>query len=494
MPRDKQDKYQHQSTSVHEWRFSNPKVIIDHDSASSAHHINKKPHVDLKAATVRNPDIFRHPRDVWHLPPKQCACAFRNWPLLLELLHDVSNTEPNNQLLHDAVLHGADPTVLQAIIDKLDKDSHWAESLDGAMQTPLHSAILCHQWSGETDQEEVVRLLLRTFPDACLHPNINGQLPLHLAASNKCYTIDGHVGETHGKQTGRMPAIIHMLCETNPSTCEMLDFGGHTALALACNFGHPRSVSVLVNACSSVAKLPDRRGDLPIATLAFVAGQTLPSEFMKTALCELRKAYPLGLIYNDRRHRAPVDYVMQYNQHDAAKLLTPRMKLDPMRTKNRFKKLLYSKFCADKDRKENFVKLVDDYNFVPPVIDRMFYSRPWVRPRKCAPVPVRCEVKEPHRPSTPIQYGSFAWYAKDPCHLKGWDFNERCRHFDKVMQHPSPRLRRLVESDRLGKRGKFQRVKISHSPIRPRTKKRIPGGVRKTYPESLVTFATSTTA
>ena len=388
--------YNHQSTSVHHWRLSDPKILIDPKTTKPAHHQDPPIHQHLKPEQ-RDPNMIGHPRDVWHLPPKQCAASFRNWKKLLVLLNDPNDTTPTpSSLLHDACIHGAPPIVLTTIISKLDQDSHWAESLDGAKNNPLHSAILCHQWTDSTDQESCVRLLLKTFPDACLHRNINGSLPIHLAASNKSYTIDGHVGETHGKHTKRMSFIVEMLVATNVSTCKILDYTGHTPLALACNAGHANSVSVLVDADPLMCQKTDTRGDLPIANLAFVAGSTKSNTEMKTALTKMKNAYPMSIHYNDRRKKAPIDYVMQKHLEEEVKILSPRIQLDSNATKRRFHHLLFSKFRAGKaadskghreDTRKNFHSMIDSHHYTPPVLDTMFHSKKWIKPKNCAPSP-----------------------------------------------------------------------------------------------------------
>ena len=222
--------------------------------------------------------------------------------------------------------------------------------------------------------------------------------------------------------------------------------GGHLALHLACAQGNAPSVSELVDANPTVCSLPDRRGDLPVALLAAVAGQRPSSVDMKTALAKLREAYTEGLHMHDHHHKAPVDYCILPELHDEVKILSPRIKLDPLHVKKTFPKLLYSNFNRE-DTIKNYQQLVHDYNYVPPFIDTMFHSRPWKKPTKCASVPIYTTAKVPHRPKTPLIRRTFDWYQKDACNLVGRDFHGRCRNFDKTTIPPSPRLRRLVQQD-----------------------------------------------
>jgi hypothetical protein len=377
-------------------------------------------------------EIIGHPRDPWHLEPKQKAISFRNWKLLHLLLE--KETAIPTHILHDAILHGAPLKTLKDLVIKLDKTSQWGESLDGASNNPLHSAILCHQWQKKSDQEDTIIMLLNTFPAACLHKNVNGQLPLHLAADR-----------------GNMPRMCKLMCETRPMTCRVKDNGGHTPLHLAATMNNFETVSVLVDADPSVASIRDRRGDLPIALLASNCVKSISCENRKIALKKLRDAYSIGLHKTDRRNKTPLDYVIDAGQgyHDEVKILTPKIFIETKKTKINFKKILYSKFHAE-DTILNFNKLLQEYHYIPPVIDTMFHSRPWTRTINCAKVPIRKVPKSPHRPTTPVIHRTFTWYAKDSAHLTGRDFNGENRHFDKVVKKPSPRLRRLVKIDKTG--------------------------------------------
>ena len=183
-------------TSVHEWRLTSPTIVVQ-KCDEVVHHLPIKKHEHLKSDPV-NPNIVGHPRDPFNLPPKQRAASFRNWPLLRALLQDNSNNEPTpTHLLHDAVVHGAPVDVLRLIVQKLDPNDNWAETVDGASQNPLHSAILCHAFATPKDQHEAILFLVQAFPDACLHFNINGALPIHLASFH-----------------GGMPKIVKLLCDT----------------------------------------------------------------------------------------------------------------------------------------------------------------------------------------------------------------------------------------------------------------------------------------
>jgi ankyrin repeat protein len=334
--------------------------------------------------THNNTQIIGHPRDVWHLPPKMRAIAFRNWPLLLKLLHAPNQGDHKvpSHLVHDAVLHGAPLHVLKAIILKLDPTSHFAESCDPADQTALHSAVLCTEWHDFEDQHAAIELLLDIFPEACMHRNINGHIPLHLAVASSIN-----------------PIIVQMLSVTRPLTCLTKDYTGHLPIHLAAMNGNPEAVAVLIDTDPSVCKLRDARGDLPVALLA--ANSTLASTpAYKTAFKKLRDAFPNSLHMTDRMHKTPLDYVMERGFHDEINILMPKIRIDTMLTKLQFKQILLSKFKGE-NTAQNLKKLLYTYNYQQPVVDRMFYSKPWkVRPGMAKPI-VRAVQKEPHRPTTP---------------------------------------------------------------------------------------------
>ena len=374
-----------------------------------------------------------HPRDVWHLPPLQRSLAFRNWPLLIELM--VNQKTVSHTLLHDACIHGAPLAILETIVAQLDPTPDWT-SLDSAANNPLHSLVLCNQWTNATDQEKAITLLLTMSPAAAsLHKNINGHLPLHLAAMT----------------TQLSPTIVHALVNANPSACHIKDSGGHLALHLAAMHGNAEHVSILVDAAPRCCSVPDRRGDLPVALLARCCADQPSSLPMQTALKKLRAAYCYGLHLSDCHNKIPLDYVLSAGLKEEVVLLSPRLALDPAkqcRVRSRpMDVFLQSKFRGE-DTVKNFHRLVTEYNTVP-IIDTLFHSTPWTRPQHCADAPLqKISSKHPHRPKTPMKHRSFEWYSKNAAHVTGIDFEGRGRGFDKICSAPSPRLRRLAEKNR----------------------------------------------
>ena len=114
----------------------------------------------------------------------------------------------------------------------------------------------------------------------------------------------------------------------------------------------------------------------------------------------MRDAFPNSLHMTDRMHKTPLDYVMERGFHDEINILMPKIRIDTTLTKLQFNKILLSKFKGE-NTAENLKKLLSTYNYQPPVIDRMFHSKPWkVRPGMAKSIK-RTVKREPHRPSTP---------------------------------------------------------------------------------------------
>eukprot|EP00949_MAST-11_sp_MAST-11-sp1_P004219 g4219.t1 len=156
--------------------------------------------------------------------------------------------------------------------------------VDSLKMTPLHLAAQFPPSKSEDDYVATLLALIKASPSAASSPDVNGMLPLHIAAS---------------EAIGSKP--LQIIFNAAPAAALSKDIGGRTPLMHAVRLRNYRTAADLVSSSSDSVAIQDAYNDLP-THLAWRQGAPL------TLLRHLLHAYPRAKTMPDRFGRHLVDY------------------------------------------------------------------------------------------------------------------------------------------------------------------------------------------
>lgn len=184
----------------------------------------------------------------------------------------------------------------------LEKNVHnsksWVEEFnpDGSLRwrsLPIH--LIC-----EKDPPlDLVRELLRLYPQSLLQKNHGQELPIHIAC-----------------RQGASKEVIRQLLEKSPETATIPDCEGRLPLHLACcnHAIDQTTIQDLIYYNERATRTPDDFGLLP---LHWACTKRSPSKIVETVI----KAYPFAIEHKDCYGKTPMDRVMSHGHPEKAKIL-----------------------------------------------------------------------------------------------------------------------------------------------------------------------------
>ena len=130
---------------------------------------------------------------------------------------------PNQMTLHHNLSTSNWSTALKSLHQNPISASTWIINRHGRM-LPLHAALLYGAPS------HVILELLHTYPEAAKEPDLQGRLPIHIAASMAA--IVSFDDDEEDEDGGREERILNELVRVYPESMWIADEGGRTAMEL----------------------------------------------------------------------------------------------------------------------------------------------------------------------------------------------------------------------------------------------------------------------